>query len=336
MVKVLKIKIRCKSCGWEAEVDVNPSPLGALRPGKGLQGAGKTIKIDWNKDQVDKILEATGGHGAGREDLRQLGIRIPIPQWNEGIERRKLRQFLKKNLKICKDLRTSQGERSRVSTAPWVMGDSFRDIDLASSEVKSMGIDDMRLIPGLTLQKRVFEHSKGSDREVLKGVKFFNIIDTSGSMFGGYGTEIIEKIHKALMMAEETYKICKKLGYDFNLAIFSGSAARIKKKRIPLFFKDENERGRYEPWGGGTNLASALKVFSLEELKDGNVVIMSDMNIADTDETVAMLKKIGQVTNSFKVVIIEHISDFGSTKTDEIQKLFPNKKVEILSMRMKG
>jgi len=74
-------------------------------------------------------------------------------------------------------------EKYVVSTAPWVMGDSFKDVDLPSSEIKSMGVKDLRMIPGLTLQKKVYGITRGRDREVMKGVVFLVILDGSGSMF---------------------------------------------------------------------------------------------------------------------------------------------------------
>lgn len=314
-------------------MEVSFSPLGAMKPGKQVKGGG--IKIKWSKEQLDKIMDAAGGLGASREELGQLGIHVPIPEWKEAHERRRLRKFVREHLKVCKEKRRAHGERSQVSTAPWQMGDSFKDVDLGSSEVKSMGVDDMRMIPGVTLMKRVYETTKGQDQEVLKGIRFFNIIDISGSMFGGLHAGKVDKVHKALMMAEEVYKLCKKLGYDYNLAVFSDKATRIPKRRIKTFFRDENERAKYPGWRGGTRLSSALNLYDLKELKDGNLVIMSDMDIADLEVTKKKLSKIGAVTNSFKVVVIEYGKQMTNSKIEQTQELFPNKKVEILRIIVK-
>jgi len=142
----MKIRIKCTHCKWETEIEVQTSPLGSLKPGTKVKGAPQ-IKIKWNKDQLDKIMDAAGGLGASRDDLSKIGVNIPIPQWKDALERRKLRKFIREHLRVCKEKRRSQGERSQVSTAPWQMGDSFKDIDLSSSEVKAMGVENLRLIP---------------------------------------------------------------------------------------------------------------------------------------------------------------------------------------------
>lgn len=327
---LLKIKIRCTKCPWEAIVEVQVSPIGAMKPDDQMKGAGKGIKIKWTKDQLDKIMDKIGGLGASREELSQIGLLVPIPEWKDAFERRRLREFVKKHLKVSKELKRTAGERSQVSTAPWQMGDSFKDVDLASSEVKAMGVEDLRMIPGVTMQKRVYETTKGQDKEILRGIKFFNIIDVSGSMFGATALGKVDKVHKALLMAEETWKICKALGYEYNLAMFSETATRIPKKKIKEFFKNEEERVKYPGWNGGTTLSAALNLYDLKELKDGNLVIMSDMDIADFEDTLARLKEIGNVTSSFKVVVIEYASALSENRIKKTQELFPNKKVEIL------
>ena len=327
----MKIKIKCKKCSWEAEVEVSGSPIGQLKPGEKVKGAG--IKIKLSKDQLDKIMDAAGGHGASKDELADLGLPVPIPEWQDAIERRRLREFVKKHLKVSKEQRRAEGEKSQVSTAPWQMGDSFKDVDLASSEVKAMGVDDLRLIPGVTLQKRVYETTRGQDREILKGIKFFNIIDVSGSMFSSdVAKGKVDKVHKALLMAEESWKLCKQLGYDYYLAIFSDKGTRVPQKKTKKFFEEEEERRKYPGWNGGTVLTSALELFDLKELKDGNLVIMSDMDIADFEATQKKLEEIGAVTNSFKVVIIENASSLNDTRVTETQKLFQDKKVEILKV----
>jgi len=330
----LKIKVRCRKCGFEMTIEISTSPLGALRPGCKAKG----IKIKWGKDELDKILDQIG-KTAGRSDLEQLGIHIPIPEWNEAEERARLRRFLREHLRISKERRQSRGEKFQISTAPWQMGDTFKDVDLASSEAKSMGVEDLRMIPGVTLQKRVYDHTKGHDREILRGIKFINIIDVSGSMFGvGYssqkGAGQVDKIHKALMMAEYTYKLCKKLGYNYYLALFSDHAARIPQKEIKEFFRDEDSRAKYGAWRGGTVLSSALKAYKIHELKDANLVIMSDMDLGDLEDTKKQLTKIGELTNSFKIVLIEYSSSINEERIKRTKELFPNGEVQIEVMRV--
>ena len=317
----------------EVVIDVQKSPIGSLKPGSNAKGGG--IKIKWTKDQLDKIADAAASLGASRDELRQLGIKVPIPDWKDALERRKLRKFLKEHLKVCREKRRSMGEKFQTGTEPWQMGDSFKEVDLTSSEVKSLGVEDLRLIPGVTLQKKTYEKTKGQDREILKGIKFFNIIDVCGSMFTGQHVGGIDKVHKALMMSEETWKICKKLGYDYNLSIFSDCATRIPKKKIKKFFADQNERAQYAGWNGGTTLAKALNLYSLKELKDGNLVIFSDMDIADLEQTKESLLKIGNVTKSFKVVVIEYARQLNKERIKQVRELFPDKKVEILQIVVK-
>ena len=314
-------------------VEISSSPIGALCPNDQSKG----IKIKWGKDDIDKILDQIG-NSAGRGDLEQLGIKIPLPEWNEAEERARLRRFLREHLRISKESRKSQGEKFQISTAPWQMGDSFKDVDLASSEAKSMGVEDLRMIPGITLQKRVYDRTKGHDREVLRGIKFINIIDVSGSMFGaGYSRPAagsIDKIHKALMMSEYTYKLCRKLGYNYYLGLFSDRAVRIPQKEIKEFFLSETKRASYGVWKGGTVLSTALKAYKIHELKDANLVIMSDMDLADLEDTKKQLGKIGQLTNSFKIVLIEYASSISKERIERTKNLFPDKEVQIEVMRV--
>jgi len=321
----MKVRIRCRKCGYETDVEVNPSPLGGLRPDNQSKG----IKIKWGKDALDKALDKLGGLGASRGDLGQLGIEISKADWDDAEERAKVRRFLREHLRITKEMKNSTGEKFQVSTAPWVMGDSFKDIDLGSSEAKSLGVPDMRMIPGVTLQKRVYDTTKGQAREVLKGIKFINIVDVSGSMFGDGGRGL-DKVNKALLLSDETWRLCKNLGYEFHLALFSDKAVRIPQKDIKAFFEDESERARYGVWRGGTTLTAALDCYSLDELKDANLVIMSDMDLADMDETRKKILEIAKVTNSFKILLIEYTRNITDSRIDNARGLFPNKEVQIL------
>ena len=126
--------------------------------------------------------------------------------------------------------------------------------------------------------------------------------------------------------------LCSRSIFASNLAIFSSFATRIPKRKLKTFFNDKAERKRYPGWGGGTNLNTALNIFNLDELKDGNLVIVSDMDIADVESTRKRLTEIGNVTNSFKVVVVENETQYGGyrSKISRTQELFPNKKVEIL------
>ena len=324
----MKIRIKCSRCSWTTEMDVRLSPLGSLRPDDKAKG----FKVKISKEQLDRIMETAQSFGASREELAQIGVEIPIPEWEEAEERARLRAFVRENLKISKEPRKTEGERSQVSTAPWEFGDSFKEIDLPSSEVKSLGVEDLRLIPGVTLQKRLFEVSKGTDKEILKGIKFFYILDVSGSMFTSSYGEGKPKITKALMMARECYRICKKMDYEYNLAIFSDKARRIAREKVPPFFGSLRERSRYPEWQGGTLLSRALELYTLEELKDSNLVIVSDMDLADLDTAKDRLKEISSVTNSFKVILVEAKDQLSDERVEQTQSLFPDRKVQILKV----
>ena len=323
---MVKIKIKCKKCGWTADVDVQPSPLAGLKPNDKAKG----IKVDWSKDELDKIMDVA--RGASINDLEQLGIKVKKEDFLLAEERAKIRKFLKEHLRVSKERRKSQGERFQVSSELWRPGDPWNDVDLPTSEQKSMGVDELRLIPGLTLQKREYSKTKGEERDILKGIKFINIIDVSGSMFdrdSGIGRG---KIGKALILAEETWKICKKLGFDYNLAIFSDHAHRINSSRITEFFRSETERSKYPGWSGGTSLSAALKLYKMHELKDANLVIISDMDLGDIDQTKSKLQEIGQVTNSFKVILVRHENEFSEEEINNLKSWFPNGEVQVLSM----
>ena len=321
----LKVRIRCNHCGFEIESEVQVSPLGSLKPDD--QSKGAKIKID--KDTLDKILEVA--QGASREELQKIGLDIDPAEWESAQERRALRKFLKENIKVSKEKRKQKGEKYVVATEPWRMGDSFKDVDLPSSEVKSFGIEDLRLIPGVTLQKKVYGITKGREQELLKGIKFLVILDGSGSMISQRNLSI-GKIAKALLIGKEIYEFCKKLGFDYHLVLFSDHAVRVPDKKLRAFWKDPQERASYPIWNGGTKLSEALKEFSDSEYKDANVVIISDMDIADLQETKDKITKIAQLTNSFKIILIEQEINLSPSRVQSARELFPPEYVKIMTI----
>jgi len=328
----MKIRVRCSKCGYEIETEVIPKPLGSLKPD--AESKAKGMKIKGNPDVLDKILEAS--QGASLEELHQLGIEVDKAEWESAMERRIVRKFIKENLRVSRELKRVAGEKYQVSTEPWRMGDSFKDIDLPSSEVKSMGLEDLRLIPGVTLQKRVYGYTKGRSVERLKGIKIICILDTSGSMFYGSGQNTSKgKIGKALLLAEETWKICKANNFDFYLALFTDTAVRIPQKRIKDFFTTAEAKRELGVWNGGTVLSKALDLFTDKEYKDANVIIISDMDIADFEKTRDKIKEIALLTNSFKIILIEKPSELTPKRIEETQSLFPEGNVKILAIEVK-
>jgi len=310
----LRVKMRCKKCGYEFEAELQLNPLGSLRPDK--QHPASKIKLD--KDSLDKLLESA--KGASYEELNKIGLEVDPAEWEDAQERVALRRFLLEHLKVMKKKRQRRGERYVVATEPWQMGDSFKDVDLPSSEVKSLGIDDLRLIPGVTLQKKVYGITEGRDTEELKGVKFIVIVDVSGSMVSNYPMRG-PKIEKALAIAKELYDLCRKYSFEYNLALFSDSGVRVTD--VKAFWEDSAERAKYKIWNGGTRLATGLDVFSQEEYKESNVVIISDMEIADTLDCKDRLLKLAQMTNSFKIVIVEEKTVDLQRREEEARRLFP-------------
>ena len=319
-----KVRIRCKKCQYTVEAEIKVSPLGSLKPND-QQASGK-IEID--KNTLDKILEVA--KGASYDDLEKLGLSIELAEWQDAQERKEVRQFIQENLRIDKEHKSYLGEKYVVTTEAWKMGDSFRDVDLPSSEIKSMGIDELRMIPGVTLQKKVFGTTRGRDIEKLKGIKFICAIDVSGSMIEGGTTTTGPKIEKALLIGSEVWKLCKSLNYSYALSIFSDHAERIPEVTLKEFWEDPTERAKYKIWNGGTRLASALSGFTEEDYKDANLVIISDMDIADIDEVIKKIKEIARVTNSFKIIIIETKDSINYDRVEKTKNLFPNREVKIL------
>jgi len=313
----MKVRIRCKKCKHEMEVEIQTSPLGPLKPDQ-LSPLSR-IKLD--KNSLDKLLEVAPS--AGRGELESIGIHVPIDEWNSAQERKALRKFLSENIRISREEKRSAGEKYVVSTAPWVMGDSFKDVDLPSSEIKSMGVKDLRMIPGLTLQKKVYGITKGRDREIMKGIVFLVILDGSGSMFTTRKDKWNKgKIAKALLVARETYEFCQKLGFKYKLVVFSDRGVRIPEKRLREFMYVDEERGSYSVWNGGTQLERGLSEFEEKEYKDANVIIISDMDIADFESTKQKIKKLSKLSNTFKIVLIEDIFSFREEKVKKAKELF--------------
>jgi DNA-directed RNA polymerase subunit M/transcription elongation factor TFIIS len=315
-----KIRVRCKKCGYTTEVKVNPYGSGALRPNKTAHG----IKIKWAKEDIDKIME--GSKGADRNDLGEIGIDLSKEDYVEAMQRAKIRRFIKEHVVVAKDKLMKEGEEFRVSTDVWQMGDSLLDINIPSSELASLGIDDLRMIPTVTLKKNVYVTTKGTDYEKLKGVKYFGFLDVSGSMEG-----VPER--KALAMLREVWECSKKLDFDFHLCLFSTRAKRIAQADLKRFFEDENFRRSNGNLGGGTQLSEGLKQFDEVEYKDANIVVISDCDIGDVTETKDQMLKIAQTTNSFKMIIIRESDRIND---DEIKRLqeewFPNKEVRVLGV----
>ena len=314
----MRVRLKCRKCGYTFETNLRLSPLGSLKPTCKNPAGG--IKID--KDSLDKILEAA--KGASREELEKIGILIEPAEWEDAQERLALRKFILENLKISKEKKQQRGEKYVVSTQPWTMGDSFRDVDLASSEVKSFGVDDLRLIPGVTMQKKVYAITKGRDTEELKGIKFLVIIDGSGSMISS-GRNTIDggKIGKALLIGKEIYELCKKLAFEYMLVLFSDKGVRVDQKRHKEFWAEATERANYGIWNGGTNLSSGLDQYSEEEYKDANVIVISDMDIADFYNTREKITKLAKLTNTFKIILVEQISENIEEREQKTRDLFP-------------
>lgn len=331
----IKVRCKCKKCGYLLDLDLLLNPLGSMKPGSKNPCSG--LKID--KDSLDKLMETA--KGASREELEKLGILIDIGEWEEAQERLALRKFLLENLKISRERRQRRGEKYVVATELWVMGDSFRDVDLTSSEVKSMGVDDLRMIPGITMQKKVYGITKGRDTEELKGIKFLVIIDGSGSMMesgrSSLGTGFNHgKIGKALLIGREIYLLTKRLGFDYLLALFSDAGVRVDKKKFKEFWEDARERASYQIWNGGTRLLKGLEAFTDEEYKDSNVVIVSDMDLSDFVESHNKIVDICRLTNTFKVVLVEDVFQNQEETEQKIKDMFPessNLKIMVLGMR---
>ena len=331
----MKVKLKCKKCGFETEADIKLNPLGSLKPGAKIPG-GKEIKLD--KDSLDKLMDSS--KGATRDELEKIGIPIPLDEWEEAVQRQILRRFLLDNLKISKTKKQQHGEKYVVANAPWVMGDSFRDVDLTSSEVKNMGVEDLRMIPGLTMQKKVYGVTKGRDTEELKGVKFLVIIDCSGSMIEVNSIPSrTGKIARAFLVGKEIWELSRKLGFEYMLVLFSDNAVKVDENKIKNFWMEATERASYTIFNGGTSLAKGLGAFTDEEYKDANVVILTDMDLGDFLETKEKILDITKQTNSFKIVIIEDSDIDLQIREKATRDTFPpevNLKIMLMPLAPKG
>jgi len=287
----------------------------------------KGLKLKYSKEDLDKIMDAA--HGASLGDLQQLGIEIDKDEFLDAEERMRIREFIRKNLRISKELRKIGGEMIRLGTDDWKMGDKFSDIDLPASEVASMGDDDLRLIPGVTMKKTTYMEAPGHEREVLRGVKFVTLLDVSGSMFDAGQV----KERKALALCEETWRICKRLDFDYFLTVFSDTAKVVPRDHQDSFFEDAKYRAGYM-FAGGTILSCGLKVFSEDIYKDSNVLIISDMDLGDISSTVDRLNQLAQLTNSFRIILVELKDRSLPEQEQRVKTWFPNGKVEILSFQV--
>lgn len=330
----MKVRLKCKKCAYEFETTLHVNPLGSMKPSSKNPASG--IKID--KDSLDKILEAA--KGASREELERLGLLIEPAEWEDAQQRLALRRFLLENLKISKERRQQRGEKYVVATEPWSMGDSFRDVDLASSEVKSMGVDDLRMIPGVTMQKKVYGITKGRETEELKGIKFLVIIDGSGSMITGErATYNGGKIGKALLIGKEIYEITKRLGFDYALALFSDRGVRVDKKRLKEFWAEAAERAGYGIWHGGTRLATGFDQFTEAEYKDANVIVISDTDISDFSDSKERISHLAKLTNTFKIILVEDVAVDIEERQKKIREIFPtdiNLKILVIGVKSEG
>ena len=321
---MVKIKIKCKKCGFTTDVDVQPASGACMKPGKKAKG----LKVSWSKDDMDKIME--GSRGASLDDLASIGIKILPDEYIEAEERQKLRRFIRNNLKICKELRRKEGEKAKLGTDPWQYGDPVGEMNFPASEVASLGMEELRYIPGVTLKKDTYVTIKGADIERVRGVKFIVFLDVSGSMFDG-GTS--SKMKKAITLCKETYDMCKKLHFDYYLALFTDSGTRVPQDKIEDFFKDQSNYRM----GGGTSLTEGMNLFKMDEYKDSNVMFISDMELGDITETITKIKEISQVTNSYRIILVKSGSYPSNDKElKEIKGWFPNEKVDVLECNTKG
>lgn len=315
-----KVKIRCKKCGHEMDVEIDPYGGGALRPNEKAHG----VKVKWSKDEIDKIAEAS--RGAGREDLGNIGIDLTEKDWVEAQQRQRVRRFIREHVVVAKELRRRGGEKVKISTDIWQVGDSMLDVNIPSTELASLGIEDLRMIPTLTLRKNIYIRAKGQDVEQLKGVKYFAFLDVSGSMSGA-------PERKALTMLEEVYEACEKLDFEFHLCLFSSRGKRISEKEIKKFFESATYRNNSSGLGGGTVFTSGLNLFSIEEYKDANICMISDCDLGDIEETKEKMLEIAQHTNSFKIIIIRESYRINDDEIKSLQEQwFPNEEVKILGI----
>jgi len=321
---MVRIKIKCKKCGFTTDVEVQPASGACMKPDKKAKG----LKVSWSKDDLDKIMDSA--RGASLDELSKIGINITKNEFIEADERQKLRKFLRNNLRICKELRRKEGEKAKLGTDPWQYGDPVGEMNFPASEVASLGIEDLRYLPGVTLKKDTFVTTKGADIEKVRGVKFIVFLDVSGSMFDG-GTH--SKIKKAITLCKETYEMCKKLHFEYYLALFTDSGTRIPQDDIPKFFEDQSNYRM----GGGTSLTMGMNTFTMQEYKDANVMFISDMELGDISESIQKIKEISQVTNSYRIILVKPGNyPVNDKELKEIKSWFPNEKVDVLECNTKG
>jgi len=319
---MVRVKIKCRKCGYETQIDLQPSP-NPLRPDKRAKG----LKIKYSKEDLDKILDAA--QGTSLDELAQLGVQIKKNEFQDAEERVKIKKFIRENVIVSKDTKKGQGEQVKLGTDDFRMGDKLSEVNLPASEIASMGVDDLRLIPGVTMKKNTYITIPGQEREVLRGIKYITFLDVSGSMFdpGNF------KIGKALSMCEETWRICKKLNFDYKLAIFTDYGAIIPDEELERFFIDERYRGSFR-MSGGTSLTSALRLFTDEHYKDANLLFISDMELGDVSAVIEKMKEIALLTKSFKIIMIKHKGEINQKQVDEMQSWFPEKEVLVMGVEV--
>jgi hypothetical protein len=335
----LKVRVRCCKCGWESIGEINLSPLDILAPKE------PNLNIDDQKQQIQNLLgTATGASDSG---IRNPDIKVTKESDIEEDELIEIYDFILHDIVYSDDRRLSSGEKYKISAIPWRMGDQFKDVDITSSEVKALGIEDLRWIPGFSLQVKEYDFAKSTDKEMLRGSRFIVFLDVSGSMFAEGSMDRLPyagmpkstprtKIGKALLIAEKIYQLCKRLDVEFNLAVFSDTAARIPADKLDTFFNLTFSPGLF---AGGTTLSKALALYTSKEYKNSNLLIISDMDLADAEKTKDQIKRIGRVTNSFKILLFPssprahtpvQVEDLKRDQQRKVKNIFSGHNVKIL------
>lgn len=335
----MKVRVRCCKCGWESIGDINLSPIDALAPKE------PNLNLESQKQEIGNLLgTATGASDSG---VRNPDIKVAKESDIDEDELVEIYDFILSDIIYSSDRRLSSGEKYKISTIPWRMGDQFKDVDITSSEVKALGIEGLRWIPGFSLQVKEYDFAKSNDKEMLKGSRFIVFLDVSGSMFAEGSIDRLPyagmpkstprtKIGKALLVAERIYQLCKRLDIEFNLAVFSDTAARIPASKLDTFFNLTFSPGLF---AGGTTLSKALALYNSKEYKNSNLLIISDMDLADTEKTKDQIKKIGRVTNSFKILLFPssprvhapvQVEDLKREQQHKVNNIFSGYNVKIL------